>query len=64
VNPDLELEIKAVPTPEEPEIPAKAAVGSIGTKYDVTLDLKNYKYPSLDLLETHGSEKLYMIQQN
>lgn len=58
VNPDLELEIKAVPTPEEPEISAKAAVGSIGTKYDVTLDLKNYKYPTLDLLETHGSEKI------
>ena len=58
VNPDLELEIKAVPTPEEPEIPTKAAVGSIGTKYDVTLDLKNYKYPTLDLLETHGSEKI------
>lgn len=59
VNPDLELEIKAVPTPEEDIIaPAKAAVGSIGTKYDVTLDLKNYKYPTLDLLETHGSEKI------
>jgi DNA segregation ATPase FtsK/SpoIIIE, S-DNA-T family len=59
VNPDLELEIKAIPTPEEETIaPAKAAVGSIGTKYDVTLDLKNYKYPTLDLLETHGSEKI------
>jgi S-DNA-T family DNA segregation ATPase FtsK/SpoIIIE len=26
--------------------------------YDVTLDLKNYKYPSLSLLEQHGSEKI------
>ncbi len=58
VNQDVELEIKAVPTPEEPSFSAKAAVGSIGTKYDVTLDLKNYKYPTLDLLETHGSEKI------
>jgi len=58
VNPDLELEIKAVPVPEEDIVPTKTAVGSIGTKYDVTLDLKNYKYPRLDLLETHGSEKI------
>lgn len=26
--------------------------------YDPTLDLRDYKYPSLDLLETHGSEKI------
>ena len=26
--------------------------------YEPTLDLKNYKYPTLDLLETHGSEKI------
>jgi S-DNA-T family DNA segregation ATPase FtsK/SpoIIIE len=26
--------------------------------YEPTLDLKDYKYPSLDLLETHGSEKI------
>jgi S-DNA-T family DNA segregation ATPase FtsK/SpoIIIE len=52
----LELEIKE--TEEEEDIPVAAAVGKIGTKYDVTLDLKDYKYPSLDLLETHGSEKI------
>ena len=26
--------------------------------YEPTLDLRDYKYPSLDLLETHGSEKI------
>lgn len=52
---DLELEIKTVtdevaePTPEVPEnLPP----------YEPTLDLSNYKYPSLQLLEQHGSEKI------
>lgn len=26
--------------------------------YEPTLDLRDYKYPSIDLLETHGSEKI------
>ena len=30
----------------------------IGTNYDPTLELKDYKCPSIDLLETHGSEKI------
>ncbi len=30
----------------------------IDTLYDATLDLKDYRYPSIDLLETHGSEKI------
>jgi len=28
------------------------------THYDATLDLRDYKYPTLDILETHGSEKI------
>jgi len=52
---DLDLEIKK--GAEEAVIPA-AAIGSLATKYDATLDLKNYKYPSINLLETHGSEKI------
>src|SRR3954452_8409473 len=28
------------------------------TDYDALLDLRDYKYPSLELLETHGSEKI------
>ncbi|MBP5999253.1 MAG: DNA translocase FtsK [Sediminibacterium sp.] len=50
---DLDLEIKEVP--KEAVV---AAVGTLATKYDATLDLKNYKYPSINLLETHGSEKI------
>jgi S-DNA-T family DNA segregation ATPase FtsK/SpoIIIE len=50
---DLDLEIKEVP--KETVV---AAVGSLATKYDATLDLKNYKYPHINLLETHGSEKI------
>ncbi|MEN9685489.1 MAG: hypothetical protein RLZZ28_1275 [Bacteroidota bacterium] len=52
----LELEIKETPESIPEEI--TAAVGKLATKYDVTLDLKDYKYPSLDLLQTHGSEKI------
>ena len=57
-NPDLELEIKETPEIEEETVVKKAAVGSLATKYDATLDLKDYKYPGLNLLETHGSEKI------
>jgi len=32
--------------------------------YDPTLDLRDYKYPELTLLETHGSEKLFTTPQN
>ena len=55
--PNLELEIKETPAVEETAAVA-ATPGKLNTQYDVTLDLKDYKYPSLDLLETHGSEKI------
>jgi S-DNA-T family DNA segregation ATPase FtsK/SpoIIIE len=66
---DLPLEIKEIIEDErnivedfESEIAEteleKKSVGSIGTNYEPTLDLANYKYPSVDLLETHGSEKI------
>lgn len=57
---DLELEIKETPEEiEEEELAAIATtVGTLASKYDVTLDLKNYKFPGLELLETHGSEKI------
>lgn len=48
---DFESEI------EETEL-EKNSYGSIGTNYEPTLDLANYKYPHIDLLETHGSEKI------
>ncbi len=50
---DLDLEIK-----ESTKEAIVAGVGSLATKYDATLDLKNYKYPHINLLETHGSEKI------
>ena len=58
--PNLELEIKETPDeiPEEELAEVAATIGSLATKYDVTLDLKDYKYPGLNLLETHGSEKI------
>ncbi len=52
---DLDLEIKDI---TKEAAATSSIVGSIGTKYDATLDLKNYKYPSINLLETHGSEKI------
>lgn len=51
----LELEIKAVPDKiEEEEIDAVENL----PPYEPTLDLRDYKYPTLSLLETHGSEKI------
>ena len=59
-TPALELEIKT-PEPkaeqEEPAIQSKKP-GTIDTPYDPILDLRDYKYPKLDLLEAHGSEKI------
>ncbi len=50
---DLELEIKATPDKvQEEELPENLP------PYEPTLDLRDYKYPTLSLLETHGSEKI------
>jgi S-DNA-T family DNA segregation ATPase FtsK/SpoIIIE len=62
---ELELEIKSVP--EAIEGADELAEGEEGVEgvsleslpdYEPTLDLRDYKYPSLDLLEAHGSEKI------
>ena len=50
---DLPLEINDIEA--ETETPSKALPT---TNYEPTLDLSNYKYPSTDLLDTHGSEKI------
>ena len=52
----LELEIKAVPDKitEEEEL-----IAATLPPYEPTLDLRDYKYPTLSLLETHGSEKIF-----
>lgn len=52
---DLELEIKTVP---DPVIEEAEAVPENLPPYEPTLDLSKYKYPTLQLLEQHGSEKI------
>jgi len=55
----LELEIKTVPEiVEEEEAPVMNAKLPNAKPYDPILDLRDYKYPTLDLLENHGSDKI------
>ena len=55
----LELEIKTVePTAEVEEPVAINSKLPNAKPYDPILDLRDYKYPTLDLLENHGSEKI------
>ena len=59
--PALELEIKIAPElPAGHELAAVKNTKSttIDTPYDPILDLRDYKYPQLDLLEAHGSERI------
>ncbi len=55
---DLELEIKAIPETPEEEVETTPVKPTMPEKYDPVLDLRNYQYPTLDLLENHGSEKI------
>ena len=56
---NLELEIKSVPDKVAEELTDEAIKKpEIIKPYDPILDLRNYKYPKLDLLETHGSEQI------
>jgi S-DNA-T family DNA segregation ATPase FtsK/SpoIIIE len=50
---DIELEIKGTPQ----EIKEEKAYENL-PPYEPTLDLRDYRYPTLDLLETHGSERI------
>ena len=57
---DFQLEIKETPEgvdDEDDEIIPIAKETKMAP-YEPTLDLRDYKYPSLELLETHGSEKI------
>lgn len=56
VDEGLPLEIKEVPK-EIIEEENEKAIEQL-PPYEPTLDLRDYKYPVLDLLETHGSEKI------
>jgi len=56
---DMELELQHMFEDEEIEnIKIKNPVIKPGELYDPMLDLSDYKFPSLELLETHGSEKI------
>ena len=56
--PKLELEIKTFEeTPEEEKDESQKGYADL-PPYEPTLDLRDYKYPTIDLLETHGSEKI------
>ncbi len=64
-SPDLELELKTVPDEplEETFIPKSVAAIKGLDNYDPILDLRDYKYPSVELLENHGSEKIVQDPQ-
>jgi S-DNA-T family DNA segregation ATPase FtsK/SpoIIIE len=53
----LELEIKTAESIDD-TIAEKPAKKITTAPYDPILDLRDYKYPVLDLLENHGSEKI------
>ncbi|MFI5132562.1 MAG: DNA translocase FtsK 4TM domain-containing protein [Chitinophagales bacterium] len=56
---DLELEIKSFDGSKEGEEEEEEGVVLENLPpYEPTLDLRDYKYPTLSLLETHGSEKI------
>ncbi len=54
----IELEIKSVPDKVQETVLPNTKASSINTPYDPILDLRDYKYPSLDLLESYGGEKI------
>ena len=54
----LELEIKFQGEKQEQEAEPKEKMYEELPPYEPTLDLRDYKYPRLDLLETHGSERI------
>ncbi|MBZ4187568.1 FtsK/SpoIIIE family DNA translocase [Niabella beijingensis] len=55
---DLKLEINSGPIAPAPATAAATTPSEKGKAYEPTLDLKHYKKPSADLLESHGSEKV------
>ena len=58
---ELELEIKTesdLQVEKDVTSTSSKRVSNVDTPYDPILDLRDYKYPQLDLLEAHGSEKI------
>lgn len=56
---DLPLEIKPVAPESEEEADFAAKVKNLAP-YDPVLDLRDYRYPTLDLLENYSGEKIVM----
>ncbi|MDX2002192.1 MAG: DNA translocase FtsK [Chitinophagales bacterium] len=54
-SPSFEIN-ETMPTPVHE--PVEMDRGGLDTEYDPTLDLADYKYPPLDLLRVHGSERI------
>jgi S-DNA-T family DNA segregation ATPase FtsK/SpoIIIE len=56
----LELEIKAVPEMIKNEPPQSRETNAADAMpdYEPTLDLRAYKFPTLDLLQAHGNDKI------
>lgn len=56
---NLKLEINSAPLPQTEEETKVATPSSEKSNlYEPTLDLRDYQYPNLDLLESYGSEKV------
>ncbi|MEQ1552657.1 MAG: DNA translocase FtsK [Ferruginibacter sp.] len=63
---DLALEVKTEPDNEIEEEPIRTKTADdvrALANYDPILDLRDYKYPSVELLENHGSEKIVQDPQ-
>jgi DNA segregation ATPase FtsK/SpoIIIE, S-DNA-T family len=60
IDESLTLEINTDPIikEEDPLVPSADNKPDLKKPYDPFLDLKGYKFPSIDLLENHGSEKI------
>lgn len=58
IDADIALEIKEFPKEPVEEVEEKEKTYENLPPYEPTLDLRDYRYPTLDLLETHGSEKI------
>ncbi len=55
---NLQLEVKTMPELIDEKNSSNSVAQKKQTRYDPILDLRNYKFPSLDLLEAHGSERI------
>jgi S-DNA-T family DNA segregation ATPase FtsK/SpoIIIE len=62
-NSGLELEIKTADNKPEDTDEKTPENNAPKSNYDPILDLRDYKFPSLDLLENHGSEKIVQDPQ-